>query len=164
MASGTIAPRPGLFVVPSRISRPDIVTVELFTKWYEEVHIPDLLGLQPRVASATRYALAETATGDGPQPFPFLALYDIADLAWVHDTEKCELYKLPLHNEMVPVESHFIFDVADFDMRFYETVLRKGSVDGTSEKCWQALARLSLQTNTCLCIHRSRQACGDCAS
>jgi hypothetical protein len=55
-----------------------------FNEWYDNQHVPDMLAL-PGCVSAHRYKLADVQRAGRPQPFKYLALYEIEtdDLAAV---------------------------------------------------------------------------------
>ncbi|KAK3316782.1 hypothetical protein B0H66DRAFT_305683 [Apodospora peruviana] len=112
----------GVFLVQSRIAarsaKDTVLTPEIFRKWYEDVHIPDVLAT-PNIEAAFRYQIT---TSPEKASHPYLAIYPLDDLSWVQDKEDA-FFKIPLHSDVLPNESRFIFDVADFDMRFYETVV-----------------------------------------
>lgn len=47
-----------------------------FTRWYDQVHIPDVLTAVDGVVSAERFEFADTQ-GSDPPDFPYLALYEV---------------------------------------------------------------------------------------
>ncbi|KAK3384054.1 hypothetical protein B0T24DRAFT_72567 [Lasiosphaeria ovina] len=115
--------RCGLFLVRSKIMDPAL-TPEVFRQWYEQVHIPHLLGTGKIPASA-RYTLSSSSPPpeDGQEPTrPYLAVYPVTDLDWLK-TPDCSFFTIPLHDDMLPNASKFVFDVAAFDARFFERVV-----------------------------------------
>ncbi|KAK3682199.1 hypothetical protein B0T22DRAFT_278861 [Podospora appendiculata] len=122
-------PRPGLAYVQSRITSPAL-TPETYRKWYEEVHIPDVLrACAPHITSAHRFL--------SPSPekttYPYLTLYPIRDTAWLR-TADCSLFRVPLHHDLLPSADRFIFDVAAFDFRFYERIAGVGGGSNLKNK------------------------------
>ncbi|KAK4191043.1 hypothetical protein QBC35DRAFT_488062 [Podospora australis] len=106
----------GIILVRSRISSP-LLTPETFKKWYEEVHIPDVLATG-KVRFALRYrAVDEEGAAGG---LPFLAIYHLDDMSWLHEDD-CTFWKIPLHSDILPEGAATIFDVAQFDTAFYTT-------------------------------------------
>ena len=59
---------------------------------------------------------------------PYLALYPLEDLGFLQTDE---FKAVPVHHETVPAPSHAIFDVTDFDTRYYEHVQ---TYEGLSDK------------------------------
>lgn len=55
-----------------------------FNEWYTNTHLSDVLAV-PGIVSAQRYVLADFQRGANPQPYKYLAIYEIetADLKWV---------------------------------------------------------------------------------
>ncbi|KAK0701408.1 hypothetical protein B0T21DRAFT_300425 [Apiosordaria backusii] len=110
--------KPGIIAVRSRPSSP-LLTPIVFQKWYEDVHIPDVLGTG-HVKSATRYHVTDAEDRDEGS-MPFLAIYNLPDMGWLHE-EGCQFWKIPLHSEILPGDNTSIFDVAEFATSFYEIV------------------------------------------
>ena len=117
----------------------DTLSPSLFKTWYEEAHIPDLLGT-PGVSAALRYVRSDikspedeaSAVGDPTSGFPYLCVYSRIDYEWVH-SESCEFVKVPLTHEMLPGPRGAVFEVADFVMGAYEVmhgVKNEGNFDG----------------------------------
>lgn len=105
--------RPGVELSPS-----------VFRKWYEEVHIRDLLET-PGVGTVFRYVNA-TAADEAQFPgFPYLAVYPEVSREWLL-SETCEFLKVPLHSDLLPGPNGFVFDVADFVIGAYQEV---GSIE-----------------------------------
>jgi hypothetical protein len=111
-----MSPIPGVLFVNSKITS-DALTPETFREWYESVHIPDIF-VTSGIKSAFRY---QSTTPDKVER-PYLALYPIKDIQWLSSEE---FKSIPVHSDMLPNESKAIFDLADFDTRYYETVETK---------------------------------------
>lgn len=111
--------QPGLLYVNSKITNSDLLSPELFTHWYEEEHIPDIFKTSG-IKSAYRY---HTTAGDAGEKVivdrPYLALYPLRDVAFLESTE---FKSIPVHSDLVKTESRCIFDLADFDTRYYGNV------------------------------------------
>ncbi|KAK1750910.1 hypothetical protein QBC47DRAFT_88993 [Echria macrotheca] len=92
----------------------DSLSKETFKKWYDTVHMRDLL-LTPGISVALRYQ--QTAS---PEPeFPYLAVYPRVSREWVH-SPTCEFLRVPLCDPMLPGERGAVFESADFVMGAYE--------------------------------------------
>ena len=111
---------PGLLYVNSKITSPDL-SPELFTEWYQDIHIRDIF-LTSGIKSAFRYFTqsSEPATIERP----YLALYPMKDIAFL---DTAEFKAIPVHSDLLPVESKNIFDLADFDTRYY---INMGKLEG----------------------------------
>lgn len=142
---------PGLLYVNSKITSPNL-SPDAFTEWYNDVHILDifktsvkahLLGQSTlvaltlcrpkRIKAAIRYESLDPAAER-----PYLALYPLKDLG---SLKIDEFKSILVHHDSVPAPSKSIFDVADFDTRYYEHVQTyegfegKGSAPGSSRPC-----------------------------
>jgi hypothetical protein len=115
--------QPGILYVQSRIVS-DSLSPELFKKWYEDVHIPDILATSG-FNSAFRYISTSPDTVDRP----YLALYPTKDVNWLYSKE---FFSIPLHSDILPNNSKAIFELANFDNRYYETMDTKplGDIQG----------------------------------
>jgi hypothetical protein len=59
-------------------SKPADGTEDEFHKWYDQVHIPELLAIPGGFDSAQRFQVARTQYGpDTPDDFPYLTVYEI---------------------------------------------------------------------------------------
>ncbi len=123
-----MAPVPGILFANARISDAAL-DPETFRRWYEEVHIPDVLATSG-VHAAFRYKAPEGEVTKRP----YLAVYPFADLEWLANGE---FFSIPLTSEVLPNESKHILHVTDFDMRFYQT-LRTISSRSSSSKLYIA--------------------------
>ncbi|KAB5515243.1 hypothetical protein GE09DRAFT_1160641 [Coniochaeta sp. 2T2.1] len=108
-----MSPTPVVLFVNSKIIS-DTLSPELFRDWYEGVHIPDIFETSG-IKSAFRYH----TTTPGKVDRPYLALYPVADLEWLNSAE---FKAIPVHSDMLPNESKAIFELADFDTRYYVTI------------------------------------------
>ena len=108
-----MSPTPGILFVNSKITS-DSLTSELFKQWYESVHIPDIF-----VTSGIKSAFRYYTTARNKVDRPFLALYPVKDLEWLNSAE---FKAIPVHSHMLPNESKAIFELADFDTRYYATI------------------------------------------
>ena len=60
-----------------------------YNDWYDKRHLSDLLAL-PGVIAARRYALAPVQVAETPQPYRYLALYEIEtedEQGWVRELQ-----------------------------------------------------------------------------
>ncbi|KAK4891375.1 hypothetical protein LTR27_010029 [Elasticomyces elasticus] len=103
---------PGLLFVNSKITNPDELSDEAYTKWYEEVHIPDIFKTSG-IGEASRFLSI-----DPKAERQYLALYPLEDLDFLQTDE---FYSIPVHHDSIP-GSHAIFDFGDFDTRYYKFV------------------------------------------
>lgn len=109
-----MSPTPGILYVNSKITS-EALTPEIFRDWYEGVHIPDILATSG-VNSGFRYQSTTPELAERP----FLALYPVEDIQWLYSSE---FKSISLHSDLLPNDSKAIFDVADFDSRYYELIL-----------------------------------------
>ena len=110
-----MAGQAGIFYVNSKITSPTL-THDVFTRWYEDVHVPDIL-----ITSGINAAFRYKATG--PVDRPYLALYPVRDVGWLSSDE---FKSIPVHSDLLPNESRAIFEIADFDARNYASRGRRG--------------------------------------
>ncbi|KAK5203057.1 hypothetical protein LTR96_010979 [Exophiala xenobiotica] len=118
---------PGLLYVNSKITSSELST-ELFTRWYEDVHIADIFKTSG-IKAAYRYYTTS------PDPVaverPYLALYPIRDVTFL---QTAEFKSIPIQSDLIPTESKSIFDLADFDTRYYTSVAKyESSTRGKSQ-------------------------------
>ncbi|KAF2496741.1 hypothetical protein BU16DRAFT_507377 [Lophium mytilinum] len=112
--SGPPLSGPGILWINSKITAPDKLSPELFKTWYEEAHIPDIIGAKKgSVLAAWRYQCANPE-----RPAPYLALYSIPDLAFL---QTAEFRAVPMVHEMLP-EGGPIHKFANFDTRYYKKI------------------------------------------
>jgi hypothetical protein len=103
---------PGIILSASHITKPDQLSDETFNKWYNEVHIRDVLATGG-VPNATRFRHA-----DPKAAIPYLAVYTVPDLAIIH-SEKFR--SIPMRHPMLPNGGN-IHEFANFDTRFYQLI------------------------------------------
>lgn len=120
------SPNSEVVFVQSKIRSPALgLSPATFKKWYEQIHIPDVLALpNDEVKYAFRYIIADTAEEDeigGGSGFPYLAVYPGLRREWL-TSEECGFLKVPLHSEVLPGPEGFVFGVADFEMGAYEVL------------------------------------------
>ena len=107
---------PELLYVNSKITAPEKLSAELFTKWYNEVHIPDIF-VTSGIKEAYRYYT--TASDPSTVERPYLALYPAKFAGYFQSKE---FASIPVKSDILPGPNHEIFDVADFDARYYRTM------------------------------------------
>jgi hypothetical protein len=123
--SGPRLSGPGAIVSASRIIKPSELSEAAFNKWYNEVHIRDVLATGG-VTKAVRFREANPkATA------PYLAIYTIPDLSII---ESDEFKKVPMTHESLPGGGN-IHNFVNFDTRFYSLVQEYPESDAkTSEQ------------------------------
>jgi len=100
---------PGLITSNSNIIKPKLLSDELFNKWYDTVHIPDVLATGA-VTAAYRFRNA-----DQEAQKPYLAVYFVPDLA----ITQSEAFKsIPMTHDLLP-NGASIHTLVHFDTRFY---------------------------------------------
>ncbi|KAI9744332.1 MAG: hypothetical protein M1818_002484 [Claussenomyces sp. TS43310] len=103
----------GLIFVRSRIYNADKLSPELFAKWYDEVHVRDILS-----TGGIKTAIRWESTDDAAE-CPYLTLYAMEDLQFLRDAR---VKAIPVHNEILPGPTHYIWDFVVFDARVYAHV------------------------------------------
>ena len=101
----------GLFYITSSADESKGLTPDAFTKWYNDIHIPELLAL-PGLDSAFRYS--NTAPDTKPE---YLCLYPLASLDTLKSAELAKVNNV--HEATFPGPSHDVRDVADLKARVY---------------------------------------------
>lgn len=117
---------PGLLYVNSKITSSKL-SPELFAKWYEDVHIPDIFETS---GIKTAYRYYTTSPDPAAVERPYLALYPLRDVSFL---QTAEFKSIPVQSDLVPTESKCIFDLADFDTRYYTNIAKHES--NTGGKC-----------------------------
>ncbi|KAH7152620.1 hypothetical protein EDB81DRAFT_431515 [Dactylonectria macrodidyma] len=97
----------GMFCVHSKISRPDLLDVSTFIKWYDEDHIPEIIETSG-IKSARRFIDI-----DPKADMPYLATYPMEDLGF---TQSQEFRKIRVTSDILPGDSS-VYDLANFDAR-----------------------------------------------
>ena len=100
---------PGIMFVQSKILDPDVLSEKTYIEWYEDEHIAEIMETSG-VNSAFRYKNADPSVDK-----PFLATYPLGDLAF---TQGEEFKKIKVHSDKLPGGGP-IYDLADFDVRYY---------------------------------------------
>ncbi|KAK6439645.1 hypothetical protein LTR95_004139 [Oleoguttula sp. CCFEE 5521] len=101
--------QPGLLFVNSKITRPDQLSPQQYSRWYEDTHIVDIFKTSGIKEAARWEAL------DPKQDRPYLALYPLEDLEFLNSDE---FKAIPVHDDNLPGSGQ-IFTLADFDTRYY---------------------------------------------
>jgi hypothetical protein len=96
----------------SKITKPDAVTPSTFDKWYNEVHIPDVLKTS-QIHSAYRYKNIDPSAER-----PCFALYPVDDTNF---GDSKEFANIPSTSNLFP-DNGSVYDFVDFDVRFYDPV------------------------------------------
>jgi hypothetical protein len=100
---------PDLMFVNSKITSPKTLSTETFFEWYDEDHIPDVYD-SGKVGGAWRYFDVQEDTER-----PYLALYDIDNVTF---RTSPNFAAIRVTSAVLP-GTGAIFDMADFDIRFY---------------------------------------------
>lgn len=103
---------PGLLYVNSKITDIEL-SPELFKKWYEQDHIPDIF-VSGTISAAFRY---RSTTPDSVER-PYLALYPLKDVSAL---ESPEFKSIRVHSDVLPGgrDGAPIFHYVDFAVRYY---------------------------------------------
>lgn len=111
---------PGLLYVNSKITS-SRWSPQKFDEWYEKVHVPDVFQTSG-IKTAYRYYVTsqEPNAVDGP----YLALYPLEDVSFL---QTAEFKSIPIHTEIDQSGSESIFDLAEFDVRFYTNIAKHES-------------------------------------
>ena len=105
---------PGILWINSKVTHPDELPVEKFERWYEQVHIPDLIAAKKGgILASWRYKCFDPA-----RSAPFLAVYSVPDLGFLQSKE---FKAVPMTHEMLPGNGP-IHRFAEFDARFYKQI------------------------------------------
>lgn len=135
---------PELLYVNSKIVEPSRLSPELFTSWYNDVHIPDIFE-----TTGIREAFRYYTTAEDPSSIerPYLALYPIKSKGFL---QSAEFHAIPVQSDVLPGPRHDIFDVADFDTRYYTLNSNERPFDGTvSVRFGQVDADMTEQARSC---------------
>ncbi|KAH4936716.1 hypothetical protein HBI79_070640 [Parastagonospora nodorum] len=110
----------GILWVSSRITQPDKLSPEKFCKWYEDVHIQEVLVL-PSLPSAIRWEAMSPQPGPDTlsTSAPWLTVYEMTDV----DYRNSPAFRA-LNGQTPPPQELLdeIFKNARFDTRFYQEV------------------------------------------
>ncbi|KAK3897003.1 hypothetical protein C8A05DRAFT_20145 [Staphylotrichum tortipilum] len=117
--------RPGLILVYSRPTSPDFTPADL-AAWYDAKHIPDILNTGG-IHTVSRYGLASSSDSAHEQPYvQFLTVYRLKGMDWLH-AETCGFWKLPLVVNDKHGNQRSIFDLAEFETRFWHIISENAS-------------------------------------
>jgi hypothetical protein len=130
---------PGIMWVNSKITKSEEMPQSLFTDWYDQVHIPDVLTVEGIVAG-WRYE-----SKDKDDQVPYLAIYSIPELEVIQ--KNIEFKSVPHHHEMLH-GGRSIHLYAKFDTRFYkriQTYENENSVQGSTPLTYISYLFISLE-------------------
>jgi hypothetical protein len=108
--SGTPPSGPGIFASLSKITD-DSLSDDVFNKWYNEVHIPDVIETGC-ITKAYRYR-----NKNPNAERPYLAIYTCPDMSVIAGEK---MKGIPMTSDVLPGRKS-CHDVASFDTRFYST-------------------------------------------
>jgi len=103
---------PGMLYVRAKISRPDLMTEEVYMKWYDEDHIAEIVSTDG-IKSAYRYINTDTTA-----QWPYLAFYPMSDMAF---TQGERFRKIRVKSDLLP-GTGICYDLADNDVRYLSLV------------------------------------------
>jgi len=103
---------PGLLLVNSKVTRPDMLDEDTFIKWYSLDHIPEILNTSG-VSSAVRFKNA-----DPKAERPYLVLYPMDNIGF---TQSEEFKKISVYSDLLPGEGP-VYDLTDMDVRVYSFI------------------------------------------
>ncbi|KAF2841727.1 hypothetical protein M501DRAFT_929566 [Patellaria atrata CBS 101060] len=103
---------PGLIMSQSRLKPKSLLSTSAFNKWYNEVHIPDMVSTGI-CSHASRLECVDT-----DEQKPYLALYKIQDLSGIHGDK---FRSIPMTHRTLPGGGN-IHDMVEIDTRIYEWV------------------------------------------
>jgi len=104
---------PGLVLALSRIYQPDQLTEVLFDRWYDEVHIRDLLA-----TGAIKTGIRWKAI-DPNEKQPYLTIYP---LDRIDALQTDAVRAVPVHSNILPGPSRYIWDFVAYDARIYKHI------------------------------------------
>jgi hypothetical protein len=116
---------PGLMFVSSAITNTTELSEETFHKWYNDIHIPDVLK-----TGAVKH-VARFKNADPGVEYPFVVLYVLPDLAFAASEE---FKTIPNRHPMLP-GSGLCFDSMKFDIRFYRLIQEDPETDSGAGIC-----------------------------
>ncbi|KAK1774850.1 hypothetical protein QBC45DRAFT_489383 [Copromyces sp. CBS 386.78] len=137
-AAAAAPAKKGYLTVFALPTDPSFVTShDIFNKWYNQVHIPDILSVAS-FRSAIRYARAgvvpsnpalSSTANDVTYPkdakWEYLAVYLVDDVEKARRYPDSGFYHVPLEHEMLPAEGQ-VMDMARWEMGFWEVVAESG--------------------------------------
>lgn len=144
--------RPGVLLVRSRPTAASFSDRDL-EEWYLSKHIPDVLTTRG-VAKASLHQLTDTSispnaaadSSEGSQ-FPFLAVYHLWDLNWLHE-EDCGFWELPLvlGPEAGEDAGRSVFEMAEFQTTLWEVFSQPSAAERADQilgECDWCLVKLT---------------------
>lgn len=115
---------PGILWINSKVTDPATLSVNAFERWYEDIHIPDIIAAKPGgVVASWRYKCQ-----DSSRKAPFLAVYRVPDMSFLQSSE---FKSIPMVHPTLP-DNGPIHRYADFDARFLGHVESWSSKDASS--------------------------------
>lgn len=101
---------PGILWINSRLTDPSFLPANSFHRWYEDIHIPDIIAAKPGgVVASWRYQCL-----DKTRDAPWLAVYKVPDMGFLQSSE---FKAIPMVDDTLP-EGGPIHKFAAFDARF----------------------------------------------
>ncbi|CAK7215426.1 hypothetical protein SCUCBS95973_002468 [Sporothrix curviconia] len=111
----------GILWINSKVTDPLSLPVDEFTRWYEDVHIPDIIAARDGgIISSWRYQCT-----DAGRAAPYLAVYKCPNMGFIQSTE---FKSIPMTHHSLPGNGP-IHRFADFDARFLKHVETWSSPD-----------------------------------
>lgn len=105
---------PGLIWINSKVTDKAILSDEAFTRWYEDIHIPDVIAAKHGgILASWRYQCANKE-----RSAPYLAVYKVPDMGFLQSPE---FKAIPMTHPTLPGNGP-IHQFADFDARFMEHI------------------------------------------
>jgi hypothetical protein len=119
----------GIIWVQSLIKDKEKLSAESFNRWYEDIHIPDILAAgNGGVVSAWRYKAV-----DPSRPRPWMGVYKVPDVAFLGSNQ---FKSIPMSHPMLPGPGP-IHQWADFDGRYYKHV-QTFEAEGNQKGTWRS--------------------------
>jgi hypothetical protein len=125
---------PGLMFVSASITNTNELSEETFHKWYNDIHIPDVL-VTGGVTHAARFENADPSA-----EYKFLALYTLPDLAFAQS----EQFKTIPNSDPTLPGSGLCFDSIKFDIRFYKLIQTDPETDSGAGRCNPTMSQPTL--------------------
>ncbi|CAK7215346.1 hypothetical protein SCUCBS95973_002450 [Sporothrix curviconia] len=127
---------PGLLFVQSRITRPDIMSEEVFMHWYDTDHIAEVVETSG-IDSAIRWKHDELDT----TRLPYLSVYPLEDIAFLRSDE---FKAIRVSSDLLP-GTKLCYDLAAFDVGYFNILQ---VADPTNKGKGQAKALVAEQVET----------------